>query len=279
MNHRIELKPCAKINIGLNITEKRPDGYHNLESIFYPIPLFDKLKVEINDNSSEPYHLQLDGRSIEGNADDNLVVKVLNMVKLEFDIPSVNIYLKKNIPTGAGLGGGSSDAASMMVALNMLFNLGLSEEDMQSRVEKIGADCAFFIQSVPAYAEGIGNILSPSQVSLRGKFMVLVKPEIFISTKEAYQSIVPQKTTENLQELIQQPIEQWKVNIKNDFEEGLFRTYPQIAQIKRRLYEMGASYASMSGSGSAVFGLFDAPVKRSENDFNNCFVFSQNLIV
>lgn len=272
------LLPNCKINIGLNVVSRRPDGYHNLETVFYPIPLRENLEFKELKDSDKPYNLILGGVPIEGNAEDNLVVKVFLSLKEEFDLPPLEIELYKKIPMGAGLGGGSSDAAFMMKGLNEAFDLGLSDEDMEKRMARFGADCAFFIKDNPAYATGIGDILSPTALSLKDKYIVLVKPDVFVSTKEAYANITPQPAQTPLLEAIAQPIEQWKDTVVNDFENSVFPNHPELPAIKQTLYDMGALYAAMSGSGSTIFGIFDRPTPEVDSVFKKHFVFRQKLI-
>lgn len=263
--------PNAKINLGLNIVEKRPDGYHNLETIFYPINLQDALEVTKLDDEKE-YSLTLSGTPIEGETDDNLVVKAYRLLKADYpDMAPVNIHMFKHIPTGAGLGGGSSDAAFMIKLLNEKFHLNISVEKMEEYASRLGADCAFFIKNQPVFASGIGNIFEPVQLSLKGYYLVLVKPEIFVSTKEAYALVKPHKPAVSLKEIVRMPVETWRATMKNDFEESVFARYPEIAAIKDKLYDMGAIYASMSGSGSSVFGIFREQVEYVDEIFNGCF--------
>ncbi len=271
------LFPHAKINIGLNIVRKRPDGYHDLETVFYPIPLQDVLETKPLKGSNAPYLFQLAGNDIQTQAEDNLVVKVYMAMKEEFDLPAIDIYLYKRIPTGAGLGGGSSDAAQMMKAINEDFDLGLTEVEMERRIAAFGADCAFFIQGRPVYATGIGERLTPLDFSLKGMTIVLVKPSLSVSTKAAYQHVVPRQPEKELREAIQAPVEQWRTTVFNDFEDYVFTAYPQIAAIKSTLYDMGAVYASMSGSGSSVYGLFNIPPADAREIFPDCFVFQQKI--
>lgn len=272
-----ETFPIAKINIGLYVTRRRDDGYHDLETIFYPIPLHDNLSISPLKMSDAPYHLQTAGHKIEGNPDDNLIVKVYKQLAEEFDLPALDIYLYKRIPMGAGLGGGSSDAAAMIKLLNETFDLGLSIADMERRVARLGADCAFFVQGKPAFATGIGDILSPIELSLSGMHLILVKPDIFVSTKEAYGGIIPATPEHDLLEAIKAPIAEWRHTVSNDFEKNVFRLHPEIAAIKQTLYDMGAVYASMSGSGSTVFGLFPHAVEEAERVFDDCFVWQSKL--
>ena len=263
--------PNAKINLGLNIVEKRPDGYHNLETIFYPINLQDALEVTQLDGEGE-YALTLSGTPIEGDPDQNLVVKTYRLLKKDFpDIPAIDIHMYKHIPTGAGLGGGSADAAFMIKLLNEKFKLGLSIEKMEEYAATLGADCAFFIQNKPVFASGIGNIFEPIQLSLKGYYLVLVKPDIFVSTKDAFSLIQPMKPSQSLREIVRMPVETWRATMKNDFENSVFQKYPEIAAIKDKLYDMGAIYASMSGSGSSVYGIFREQVEFVDEIFSGCF--------
>ena len=248
--------PNAKINLGLNITEKRPDGYHNLETIFYPVPLEDALEITVLNSSENKFSLHQSGLEIAGNPETNLVVKAYRLLDEKFDLPPVDIYLYKNIPSGAGLGGGSSDAAFMLKLLNDKFKLKLSDKILEEYAATLGADCAFFIKNTPTFAEGIGNLFSPVTLSLKGYQLVLVKPDIFVSTREAFAQIHPHKPEHSLREIITVPIEQWKDYMINDFEESVFPQHPAIREIKEELYNEGAIYAAMSGSGSSVFGIF-----------------------
>jgi 4-diphosphocytidyl-2-C-methyl-D-erythritol kinase len=270
--------PISKINIGLYVTEKRPDGYHNLETIFYPIPLHDNLEINrLKDSETCDYRLHLAGAKIAGEAEDNLIIKILRSLKEDFDIPSIDIHLYKRIPMGAGLGGGSSDAAAFIKGLNEMFDLKMSNNEMEKRVSKFGADCAFFIQQQPCFATGIGNILTPINLSLKGYYLILVKPDDFVSTKEAYAGVTPCKPNIDLMQAIQQPINTWKDSISNDFEKSVFATHPKIAAIKETLYDLGAVYASMSGSGSTVFGIFEHRVEELSSIFSDCFCFQEKL--
>ena len=273
------VQPNCKINIGLNVVERRSDGYHNLETIFYPIPLRENLEFEELKDESKDYELRLAGVPIAGNPADNLVIKVYLALKKDFNLPALNIELYKKIPMGAGLGGGSSDAAFMMKALNETYDLGLSVQDMERRMSSFGADCAFFIQNRPAYATGIGDILNPCSLSLKDKFILLVKPNVFVSTKEAYANIHPHAAEHSLLEAISRPIETWKDFIKNDFEDSVFPNHPELPAIKQTLYDMGALYAAMSGSGSTIYGIFNRPTPEAEKVFNKHFVFSQKILL
>ena len=263
--------PNAKINLGLNVTERRPDGYHNLETVFYPIPLCDTLQfstaaprpegifpngIPVQEHSTEDYTFRSGGIDIDCPPEQNLLIKGLRLIREHYALPHLYISLHKQIPSGAGLGGGSSDAAHTMKSLNQMFNLGLSDNELEERVTGLGADCPFFVRNRPVFATGIGNIFTPIGLSLSDWHLVLVKPDIFVSTKEAYARISPRRPETPITDIIRRPVEEWKDLLTNDFEEGVFALHPEIADIKARLYDQGAAYASMSGSGSSVFGLF-----------------------
>lgn len=273
--------PCAKINLGLNITEKRPDGYHNLETVFFPIPLCDALEVQ-DMNKAFPSTLNCDlkvtGNGVCCNEEDNLITRAYNLLATDFDLPRVHAHLYKHIPTEAGLGGGSSDAAFMIKIVNDMYKLKLGREDMEKYAAKLGADCAFFITAEPAYAEGIGEILLPVNIAennLKGYYIVVVKPSLAISTKEAFAHIRPHKPSISCREIVAQPIETWCNRLTNDFEDSIFPNHPELANIKKTLYNMGAAYAQMSGSGSSLFGIFKEKVDKSvfDKQFPNCKVF------
>jgi len=264
--------PNAKINLGLNIVEKRSDGYHNLETVFYPIHLQDALEVTKLENEEGEYKLKVSGVPIEGNPESNLVIKAYRLLKKDFpDMPPINIHMYKHIPTGAGLGGGSADAAFMIKLLNEKFNLNLSIGKMEEYAATLGADCAFFIQNKPVFASGIGNIFEDINLSLKGYYIVLVKPDIFVSTKDAFANISPMLPAQSLKEIVCMPIETWRASMKNDFEGSVFQKFPEIAAIKDKLYDMGALYASMSGSGSSVYGIFREQVEFVDEVFSGCF--------
>lgn len=264
--------PNAKINLGLNIIEKRPDGYHNLETVFYPIALEDALEVNKRKDITGRCEFYPYNENEAEDAENNLVVKAFKLLDAEFDLPPTSIVLHKRIPTGAGLGGGSADAAFMLKLLNRKYRLMLTDETLEKYAARLGADCAFFIKNRPAFAEGIGNILSPVSLSLYGYQILLVKPDIFVSTREAFAKIKPHRPDKSLKEIIKLPVEEWKDTMVNDFEESVFSQFPVIGEIKQELYRSGAIYASMSGSGSSVYGLFRANDRLPKIDFgeNTC---------
>ena len=264
--------PNAKINLGLNIVEKRPDGYHNLETIFYPINLQDALEVTRRENNDKEYTLHISGSPLEGEPEDNLVVQAYKLLKKDYPgLLPVDIHMYKHIPAGAGLGGGSSDTACMIKLLNDKFSLGLSTERMEEYAVKLGADCAFFIRNKPVFATGIGNLFEPVELSLKGYHIILIKPDIFVSTRDAFAEIKPVRPAVSLKEIVKQPMETWKHSMKNDFEDSVFKKFPEIAAIKDELYDLGAVYAAMSGSGSSVYGIFKAPIENVEDKFCGCF--------
>jgi len=265
------LHPNAKINLGLNVVRKRPDGYHDLETVFYPIPLTDDLELNPIYSLDKPYKLIMNGNAIDGEDEDNLVVKALRLLLNKgFNIPPVEIKLNKRIPSGAGMGGGSADAAFMLKALNECFSLNITTHILELYAAELGADCAIFIQNKPVYAEGIGNIFTDISLSLSGYYLVVVKPDVFISTKAAFSQIKPAAPEQNLKDIIKMPIEDWKDYMFNDFEYSVFPQFPEIAAIKQKLYDSGAVYAAMSGSGSSVFGIYTES-QSLQDSFSGCF--------
>lgn len=262
--------PNAKINLGLDVVSKRPDGYHNLETVFYPIPLEDVLEINtVDDNDAPDYSFTMHNAVFEGDNNDNLVVKAYKILAACHNMPKVTMALYKNIPTGAGLGGGSADAAFALKMLNDIAGLGLSDDRLEEYAAQIGADCAFFIRNTPAYATGIGNILTPATCDISGYTLALVKPDIHISTKEAYSLVRPAIPETPLTTIAAMSIVEWKGRMKNDFEKSVFAAHPTMEKIKEELYSLGAIYASMSGSGSAFFGIFDKEV--TADDLNKHF--------
>ena len=271
--------PNAKINLGLNVVERRPDGYHNLETVFYPVNLQDALELKTieTDIPECGYKLKVSGSILDGSPEDNLVVKAYKLIRKDYDFPAQKIHLYKHIPVGAGLGGGSSDAANMIKMLNEKFALGLTNEAMENYAVQIGADCPFFINNKPVFATGIGDKFTPIELDLKGKTLILVKPDIFVSTKDAYALVEPKHPEKSLIESLSQPISKWRDNVINDFEKSVFVKYPEIAAIKDRLYDLGAVYASMSGSGSAVYGIFDSPIEYADEIFSGYFCRQREL--
>lgn len=248
--------PNAKINIGLDIIEKRPDGYHNIETVFYPIGLCDVLNIEPSETCSD-YSFSSSGIVVDSEPENNLIVKAYRKLQNYYALPPIDISFQKNIPFGAGLGGGSADAAFTLKALNEMFELNISTTELEAFASEIGADCAFFINNEAVFASGIGNEFESIDLSLDGYFLVLIKPDIHIPTPLAYSKVVPAKPAISLAESIKKPIAEWKNCIKNDFEVSVFAEFPEIEDIKNQLYEAGALYASMSGSGSSVYGIFE----------------------
>jgi len=248
--------PNAKINIGLNVVEKRPDGYHNIETVFFPIPIKEALEVVHLENNNAPYIWSNSGITVDTPAENNICIKALNLIKQDHTLTPIQIHLHKQIPFGAGLGGGSADGACMLKLLNDFFKLNISTDDLKQYAVQLGADCPFFIDNHPALATGIGEILKPIELDLSGYHLALIKPDIHVSTPEAYAGIVPAQSATSLKEDIHRPIEEWKEYIKNDFEKSVFTKYPLIGELKEQLYQQGALYAAMSGSGSSVFGIF-----------------------
>jgi 4-diphosphocytidyl-2-C-methyl-D-erythritol kinase len=252
----VAFPPC-KINLGLHILSKREDGYHNLETCFYPVGWTDALEVI----PADAFEFSSSGVSIPSDGKDNLCICAYQLLKKDFNLPPVKIHLHKVIPTGAGLGGGSADAAYVLILLNEIFQLSLSKQTLSDYAARLGSDCAFFVFSKPMMGSGKGDVLTPSVVSLAGKFLVLVKPPVHVSTAEAYAGIKPQTPRKSLSEILNQPIETWRIDLRNDFEESVFKKFPVIQSVKEQLYQSGAVYASMSGSGAAVFGIFNETVE------------------
>jgi 4-diphosphocytidyl-2-C-methyl-D-erythritol kinase len=257
--------PNAKINIGLNIVSRRPDGYHNLETIFYPVKISDALEViEAGELSFESTGLEIPGR-----IEDNLCIKGYHLLKKDFDLPPVEIHLHKNIPIGAGLGGGSADAAFFIKLMNQKFSLGLQDEQMIDYAKQLGADCAFFIKNKPVFAFERGDEFEPVKLDLSNYKMILVMPPVHVSTGEAFSGVKPAPVKDSLMELVYLPVAEWKNHIKNDFEPSVFKNHLMIRGVKAALYEAGALFASMSGSGACVFGIFDKTPDLSELETDN----------
>lgn len=256
--------PPGKINLGLNILRKRSDGYHDIETCFYPVPWTDILEII----PSDEFSFSLSGDSIPGEGHDNLCVKAYRMMQAVYSLPPVKMHLHKIIPMGAGLGGGSSDAAWTLRLLNDIFGLNLAKEVLKEYAARLGSDCAFFIDDIPMIGSGRGEVLTPVKISLKGKFMVIVKPEVHVSTADAYRGVVPQERQKTIIEVLGMPVADWRSNLTNDFEHTIATKFPVILKIKEALYNRGALYASMSGSGSAVYGIFQDQVDLTNFDFS-----------
>ena len=269
--------PNAKINIGLNIIEKRTDGFHNIETLFYPIGLSDVLEFTNENTQLDNIKLSNTGIIIDDDIKNNLIVKACELLLDKKKYQKINIHLHKIIPIGAGLGGGSSDGAFMVKALNESFNLGFTKYELQNYSQQLGSDCAFFIDNIPSLAFEKGNKIEPINLSLKGFHLVLIVPPIHVSTKDAYADIIPAKPQITLSDLIKRPLNEWKNNVTNDFEESIFPKYPEIKNIKNKLYELGAVYASMSGSGSSVYGLFYETIDAKKHFDSTCFIWQEIL--
>jgi 4-diphosphocytidyl-2-C-methyl-D-erythritol kinase len=249
--------PNAKINLGLTITEKRHDGFHNIETVFYPVGWNDALEVIVVENAKQEFNLHLSGLTIIGNLEDNLLYKAYQIIKQSKTLPAVDVYLHKTLPMGAGLGGGSADAAFFINLLNDQFGLNFTEPERIDIAKQLGSDCAFFIKNTPVYATQKGDVFTDIQLDLSHLYISIIYPNVHSNTKDAYSLVKPQQATLSLLEIIKQPVSTWKTVLVNDFEKSIFALYPIVEKTKHDLYELGAVYACMSGSGSAVFGLFE----------------------
>jgi len=271
--------PGSKINLGLQIHSRLPNGYHILESVFYPIPFTDVLDVAVKGQVLQPLHtdFEVTGLQVEGEKQDNLVWKAYELMQKQFDLPPIVVHLHKHVPTGAGLGGGSADASAMLKTLNVLFNLCQTNEQLAAFAAQLGSDCPFFIHQQPMNLLGTGRELQPFSISLAGKWLVLLHPGKGVSTKDAYANVKPAPPLNSLTEVLSKPIDYWKEALHNDFENTVFPTRPDIAALKEQLYKNGASYAAMSGSGAAVFGLFEE--KPAREVFSNETLKWQGMLV
>ena len=250
--------PNGKINLGLYITGKRPDGYHNLETVFFPVPINDALEILPFNDGIEDF-FTLTGLPVQGDTTGNLCLKAVQLMRMRHpSIPFLRMHLHKVIPMGAGLGGGSADGAFTLSLLNKLFRIGLTSDQLKTYALQLGSDCPFFIDNAPSYAEGRGELLTPVQIDLSAYTLVLVNPRIHVSTALAFAGITPSPAPVRLQEVITQPVDTWKEQLHNDFERNVFEKFPEIAAVKTQLYQAGATYAAMSGTGSTVFGLFES---------------------
>lgn len=250
--------PNCKINLGLHVTSKRPDGFHNIETVFYPLNWCDALEVIENNQANRAISLSQSGLPVSGPVEGNLLFKAWNLVNNIQKLPPLKMHLHKHIPMGAGLGGGSADAAFCINLLDRKFNIGLSLWQKLKMASEIGSDCAFFIENKPVMATGKGNEFSSIQANLSGYYILAVYPGVHSNTRDAYNGLAPKMPAENLRHVIENiPVQQWKHHLVNDFEASIFAKYPAVGGLKQTLYNSGAIYASMSGSGSAVFGIFD----------------------
>ncbi|MDR1667769.1 MAG: 4-(cytidine 5'-diphospho)-2-C-methyl-D-erythritol kinase [Bacteroidales bacterium] len=269
--------PNAKINIGLWVTSQRPDGFHDIETLFYPCSLTERLEIELSEQG-EGVEFECSGEPIQNEiSGSNLCCKAYRLLAGDCHLPPVKISLHKQIPVGAGLGGGSSDAAYTLKGLNRLCRLGLSDAALVQYAVRLGSDCAFFIRSLPAIGTGKGDALHPVNVSPAGYSLLIVKPSVSISTAEAYSWVTPSPRPYRLKDLLQLPLPEWRHHITNDFEKPVFYRYPTIERIKKTLYERGAEYAALSGSGSVVYGIFRCLPDRPERLFPECFVWSAGM--
>lgn len=251
------LFPNCKINLGLHILRKRSDGFHDLETVFYPIPLQDAVEVIQHPHPITDVEFSASGLKVDGNVSDNICVKAYHLLKKDFpQLPAVKMHLHKTIPMGAGLGGGSADGAFTLLLLNKKFNLGLGEAALIDYALQLGSDCPFFIRNAPCYATGRGEVMENIALDLSAYNFVLVNPQIHINTGWAFSQIRPSAERPSLKETVQKPVEEWKALLTNDFEDAVFAKHPAIKECKDVLYAAGAVYASMTGSGSTVFGLF-----------------------
>lgn len=269
--------PNAKINIGLNVIERRPDHFHNIETVFYPVELSDILEIiKSEDKGAVKVELNITGIDIPGSVEHNLCVKAYQLLDGIYGLPPVKIFLHKIIPMGAGLGGGSSDGAYTLHLLNRMFDLNIETMQLAEFAAQLGSDCAFFIGNRPALGTGKGNLLTPVELNLSGYHLVLVKPPVFVGTAEAYAGIVPGRRTQSLKTLCELPANEWQGKIVNDFEYSILKKYPEIQKVKEELYAQGAVYASMTGSGSAVYGIFDKEGSFAHR-FTGCFYWAGKL--
>jgi 4-diphosphocytidyl-2-C-methyl-D-erythritol kinase len=249
--------PNCKINLGLHILQKREDGFHDLETVFYPIPLQDGLEIIQNPTPTTDVEFSISGNKIDGDLSDNICIKAYHLLKTDFrELPAVKMHLHKTIPSGAGLGGGSADGAFTLLLLNKKFNLGLSEAQLIGYALQLGSDCPFFIKNKPCIAKGRGEKMQEVEISLSAYKIILINPGIHISTVWAFSQIKPYSERRSLIEIIQLSVSEWKEHLTNDFEEVAMKEYPELKNLKENLYSAGAVYAAMSGSGSTFYGIF-----------------------
>ncbi len=266
--------PNAKINIGLNITSKREDGFHNIETVFYPIPLSDVLEFVPSKNKITT--INTTGLALNILGKENICFRAYQLLVEDFKLPALEIHLHKIIPSGAGLGGGSADASFLLREMNDFYKLNLTSEELEKLAAKLGSDCAFFIKNKPVFAYGRGEKFQSIDLELSNYYIYLVKPEVFVSTAEAYAGVIPAEPQNSLIELIKSPLSSWKSSIINDFEQSIFKKHTLLKEIKEELYSQGAIYAAMSGSGSAVYGIFENEPKENSR-FEDCFTWISKL--
>jgi 4-diphosphocytidyl-2-C-methyl-D-erythritol kinase len=248
----------AKINIGLQILNKRKDGYHNIQSVMHPVGLCDILEINTLPSSGQSFLFSQSGIRFEGDQQENLCIQALELFRKETRLPPVEMHLHKQIPVGAGLGGGSSNASTTLLGLNDLADNPLSGKRLTELAAILGSDCPFFLNAQTSLMEGRGEILTPLFLSMEEIYLVLLFPEIHVSTQEAYAGVDPAIPPQQLKEIIKEPMNRWVELIENDFEKSVFRHHPRLGSLKQELYSMGATYASLSGSGSSLYGLFKA---------------------
>ena len=265
--------PNCKINLGLWVTQRRTDGYHNIQTVMFPVPWCDVL--EILPATGGETTLTVTGTRVEGITEKNLCFRAWRLMADTYEVPPVNMHLHKVVPTGAGLGGGSSDASFTLRMLNSMFHLNLDNSTLRSLAVQLGMDCPFFIENVPAISTGRGEFLEPITLNLRGLHLLIVRPPVHVSTAAAFAGIKPVYRENSIGELTNSPLSEWRQILHNDFETSVFDLYPEIQEIKSLMYRNEALYAAMSGSGSAVYGLFAS--KPAPMDFGNCDVFETLL--
>lgn len=267
------LYPNCKINLGLNIVAKRTDGFHDIETVFYPLPLYDILEALPSEHTS----LAVTGVELDSPQEDNLVMKAYRLIQADRNCIPLQFHLHKRIPAGAGLGGGSADAAFAIKLVNHVCNLNLSIQEQMQFARKLGSDCAFFIKNIPVMATGKGDFFSDMSVSLSGYYILLIKPSIHVSTADAYASVKPNPAAVSPKDIVMLPVMQWKNHLHNQFEESVFLKYPILNDIKKWMYDEGAVYASMSGSGSSIYGIFNSQKDTLPAFINDFFSFKSQL--
>ncbi len=258
-NEKMIVFPNCKINLGLQVTQKRQDGFHNLSTVFYPINWCDSLELVATSSNLANFSLSLSGIPINGELKDNLLYKTYHLINSTHPLPAINVHLHKQLPMGAGLGGGSADAVFLMDSIIKLAQLDITQQQRLQWATQLGSDCAFFVKNTPQYAQGRGELLQDCKCNLSNYAILVIYPNIHSSTKDAFNGLIPKSSSIDLKTVIETyPVETWKDYVFNDFETTIFNKYPEIERLKHQLYEQGAIYASLSGSGSAVYGIFDS---------------------